>query len=92
MEHGEHEPQVGRDRALLREELCDLDLEAVMSRVDLVVEGDHRVAELDVLRLERAERPVQRTLDDRPELLEIRLEGVKALLVLDAHQPKRPVT
>ena len=79
MEHGEHEAQIGRD-GLCCARSSDLSLEAEVARVDLVVEGDHRVAELDVLRLERVERPVQRTLDDRPELLELGFEGVEALL------------
>ena len=46
----EHEPEVGRDGRLLREQLLDRLLDPVVARVDLVVERDDLVAQLDVLR------------------------------------------
>ena len=66
----------------------------VVAVVDLVVERDHLVAELDVLRLERVDRAGHRAEDDLALLLEIRLERLEALLVLDARHvyPNRPVT
>ena len=94
MEHREHEPEVGRDRRLLRQDLLDRLLDPVVARVDLVVERDDLVAELDVLRLHRVDRAAERAEDDGALLLQARLERVEALLVLDprhAH-PNRPVT
>ena len=55
----------------------------VVARVDLVVERDHLVAQLDVLRLERVDRAADRAEDDVALLLEARLEGVEARLELD---------
>ena len=94
MEDGEHEPEVGRDRRLLREDLLDRLLDPVVARVDLVVERDHLVAELDVLRLHRVDRPAEGAEHDGALLLQARLERVEALLVLDPaiDYPNRPVT
>ena len=93
MQHGEDESQVGRHGRLLREQLLDRLLDRVVAAVDLVVEGDHLVAELDVLRLERVDGGPNRAEHDRALLLEAGLERLEALLVLDArHHPKRPVT
>ena len=83
MEHREHEAEVGRHGCLLREQLADRLLDPVVAVVDLVVERDHLVAELDVLRLEGVDRAAHRAEDDRALLLEVRLERVEALLVLD---------
>ena len=59
--------------------------------VDLVVEGDHLVAELDVLRPQRVDHAANRTEDDLARLLEPCLEGVQLSLELDSH-PNLPVT
>ena len=50
VEQREDEPQVGRDRGLAREHELDLVLDRHVPVVDLVVERDHLVAQLDVLR------------------------------------------
>ena len=94
MEHGEHEAEVGRDRGLLCEQLLDRPLDPVVARVDLVVERDHLVAELDVLRLERVDRAAHRAEDDLALLLEARLERVEALpgTRRAPGYPNRPVT
>ena len=93
VEDGQHQPEVGRDRPLLSEELGDPALDLVIADVDLVVEGDDLVAQLDVLRLEGVECASQSAEHDRSHLLDARLERVQALLVLDPGvHPKRPVT
>ena len=84
MEHGEHEAEIGRHGCLLGEQLADRALDAVVAVVDLVVEGDHLVAELDVLRREGVDRAAHRPNGDLALLLEVRLERLEALLVLDA--------
>jgi hypothetical protein len=87
VQHREHETQVAGHGRLLGEQLADRPLDAVIPLVDLVVEGDHLVTELDVLRLERVDRPAHRAEDDLALLLEVGLEGVEARLVLEAcHQ------
>ena len=91
MEDREHESQVARDGGLAREGHLDLLLEREVARVDLVVERDHLVAELDVLRAERVDDAADRPQDDLARLLEARLEGVQLGLELDSH-PNRPVT
>ncbi len=83
VEHGEDEAEVGRDRCLLCEQLADRALDPVVALVDLVVEGDHLVAELDVLRLEGVDRAGDGAEDDLALLLEIRLERLEARLVFD---------
>ena len=93
VEDGEHEPEVGRDRRLLGEHLLDVLLDAVVARVDLVVEADHLVAELDVAPLQGVHRAAHRAEHDLALLLQARLESVEVGLELDAgHQPNRPVT
>jgi len=85
--------RIPHHRRLLRQQLADRPLDAVVAVVDLVVEGDDLVAELDVLRLERVDRAGDRAEDDLALLLEVGLERLEALLVLDpSHYPKRPVT
>jgi hypothetical protein len=67
----------------------------VVPVVDLVVEGDHLVAELDVLRLEGVDRAAHGTECDGSLLLEVGLERLEPVLVLDARHrlyPNRPVT
>ena len=49
----EHEPQVGRDRCLTRDQRLDARLDGEVGGVDLVVEADDLVGELDVLLGER---------------------------------------
>jgi len=83
VQHGEYEAEVGRHGRLLREQLADRPLDAVVAVVDLVVERDHLVAELDVLRLECVDRAGHRAEDDAALLLEIGLERLEARLVLD---------
>jgi hypothetical protein len=63
----------------------------VVALVDLVVERDHLVAELDVLRSQRVHDPADRPQDDLPGLLESGLEGIELALELDSH-PNLPVT
>ena len=63
----------------------------MVAHVDLVVEGDHLVAELGVLRLERADRATQRPEAELALLLDAGLELVESLPELDSH-PNRPVT
>ena len=58
----------------MREQLPDRFLDPVIAGIDLVVEGDDLVAELDVLRLQRADGAAQRPENDRPLLLHARLE------------------
>ena len=94
MQDREHEPEIGRDRGLLREQLLDRLLDPVVAGVDLVVERDDLVAELGVLRGENVDGAAQRPQDERALLLQGRLERVEAGLELDARhrQPNRPVT
>ena len=54
VKHGEDEPEVAGDGGLEGKRLLDELLDPVVARIDLVVERDHLVAELRVLRLERA--------------------------------------
>jgi hypothetical protein len=90
----EHEAKISRHRRLLCQELPDRLLDPVISGVDLVVEGNHLVAELGVLRPENVDGAAQRPQDERALLLQGGLEGVEAGLKLDAghRQPNRPVT
>ena len=67
------------------EGLLDQLLDPVIALVDLVVEGDHLVAELDVLRRERVDRSANGPQAQGPLLLEAGLEEVEALLILDSH-------
>ena len=53
MQHREHEPEVGRDRGLARQQRVDPLLDPEEALVDVVVEADHLVGELEVLLLER---------------------------------------
>ena len=66
-------------------------LEREVALVDLVVERDHLVAELDVLRPQGVDGAADRPEDDLAGLLEARLERVQLGLQLDSH-PNRPVT
>ncbi len=91
MQHGEHEPEVGRDGRLARQHHLDLLLEREIAIVDLVVERDHLVAQLDVLRAKRVDDAADRPEDDLAGLLEARFERVQLRLQLDSH-PNRPVT
>ena len=49
MQHREHEPKVGRDRGLPREEFLDSLLDREIASVDFVVERDHLVRQFLVL-------------------------------------------
>ena len=81
-----------RDGCLERERLLDELLDAVVAVVDLVVERDHLVAELGVLRLERVERAAHGAEHDLALLLQARLEAVEPLLVLElSSEPPRHV-
>ena len=91
MKDREHEPEVAGDGRLERERLLDELLDAVVARVDLVVEGDHLVAELGILGLERGDRAAERAEAQLALLLDARLELVEPLLELDPH-PNLPVT
>ncbi|NDU79487.1 hypothetical protein GWI34_43930, partial [Actinomadura sp. DSM 109109] len=66
-----------------------LDLEEL--RVDVVVERDHLVGELEVLRAHRLDGAAERTEDELPLGAELELELVELLLEGDP-QPNRPVT
>ena len=91
MQDPEHEPEVGRDRRLPGEQRLDALLDREVAAVDLVVEGDHLVGELDVLRVERVQRAAKRAQDERALLLERLLEAGQ-LVLEDRPQPNRPVT
>ena len=87
----EHESQVDSHRRLERERLLHELLDAVVADVDLVVERDHLVAELGVLRLECGDGAADGTEAEVPLLLERSLERVETLSELDPH-PNLPVT
>ena len=91
VEDCEDEPEVARDRRLAREQGLDLSLDPMRSLVDLVVEGDHLVRELRVVRSQRVERSTQRPQDEVALLLDGRFQLVELFLQLDSH-PNRPVT
>ncbi len=85
VQDGQHEPEIACDGRLEREHLLDHLLDPVIALVDLVVEGDHLVAELDVLGRERVDRSANGAQAEGALLLEAGLEDVEALLVLDPH-------
>jgi len=91
VEQREDETEVARDRSLAREHELDLLLERQVALVNLVVERDHLLAQLDVLRPQRIEDAADRPEDDLSGLLEARLESVQLGLQLDSH-PNLPVT
>ena len=91
MEQRQHEPEVGRNRCLAREHELDLVLDGHVPVVDLVVERDHLVAQLDVLRAQGVDGAANRPGGDVAELLEARLQGVEVGLQLGSH-PNLPVT
>ena len=80
MQHREHEPEVGGDRRLPREQVLHPLLDREVAVVDLVVERDHLVGELVVLLHERVERAAQRAEDERALLVDRRLELVELFL------------
>ena len=90
-QHGEHEPEVDRDRRLPGEQRLDARLDREVAAVDLVVEADHLVGELVVAARERVERRAQRAEDEIALLLQRRLELRELVLERDPH-PNRPVT
>ena len=92
LQQREHEPEVGRDRGLAREQQLDPLLDLEVLRVDVVVEGDHLVGELDVLRAHRLDRAAQRAQHELALEAKKRLELVELFLEGDSHQPNRPVT
>ena len=85
MQHREHEPQVGRDRRLPREQRLDPLLDLHVLAIDVVVEGDHLVRELDVALTERVQRPAQHAQDELALFLQARLELVELFLEADSH-------
>jgi hypothetical protein len=87
----EHEPEVGRDGRLPREQGLDAFLDRDVALVDVVVERDDLVGELVVALLQRAERPAKRPQDEVALLVQRRLEQVEIFLEGRSH-PKRPVT
>jgi hypothetical protein len=81
----EHEPQVGRDRRLPRQQRLDLVLDVQVEPVDVVVERDHVVGELDVTLGQRVQRPAECAQDERALLLQSGLELVELFLEGDSH-------
>ena len=64
LQHREHEPQVARDRRLARQQKLDSLLDLEVLRVDVVVEGDHLVGKLEVLRDDHFNRAAERAEDE----------------------------
>ena len=85
LQHREHEPKVARDRGLARQQELDSLLDLEVLRVDVVVEGDHLVGELEVLRDDRLNRAAQRTKDELAFHAKRSLELVELLLKRDPH-------
>jgi hypothetical protein len=81
----EHEPEVARDRRLPGEEELDSLLHGGVGAVDVVVEGDHLVGELDVLRAHGLDGRAQRAQHELALRLQRRLERVELLLERDSH-------
>ncbi len=92
LQHREHEPEVARDGRLAGEQQLDPLLDLEVLRVDVVVERDHLVGELGVLRADGLDRRPDRAQDEIALVAERGLELVELLLERDAHQPNRPVT
>ena len=84
MQHGEHEPEIGRDRRLACEQRLDPLLDREVGAVDIVVEGDHLVGELEVLLDERPGRGLHGANDQVAFPLERRLEADKLLVEADS--------
>jgi hypothetical protein len=88
--------QVGRDRRLRREQGEDLLVDLEVAPVEPVVVGDDQLRELDVLVLDRLERPLERLADHVEPLERPDLEPAELLLVVEPrlvdHQPTFPVT
>ena len=74
VQHREHQPEVGRDRRLAREQRLDPLLDREVGGVDLVVERDHLVGELEVLLDERPRRGLDGANDELALALERLLE------------------
>ena len=91
-ENGEHEPEVGGDGRLPREQRLHALLDRDIATVDLVVEPDHLVGELLVAARESVERRAQRAQNQVALLLQRRLELPELLGEREPHHPKRPVT
>ena len=91
VENREDETKIARHRRLPSEHHLDLLLDREVALVYLVVERDHLVAQLDVLRPQGVDRAADRRGHDLAGLLEARLEGVELRLQLDPH-PNLPVT
>ena len=91
LQHREHEPEVARHRGLAREQELDPLLDLEVLRVDVVVERDHLVGELDVLRADGLDGPAQRAQHELALDVQQPLELVQLLLEGDP-QPNRPVT
>ena len=92
MQQREHEPEVGRHRRLPGEQQLDSLRDREVLPVDVVVEGDHLVGELEILRADRLDRAAQRPQHEVGLRPQRRLERVQLLLERDPHQPNRPVT
>jgi hypothetical protein len=95
MQHREHEPKVGGDRSLPGEQLLDAGLDRDVDLVDLVVEGDHLVRELGVLRGDGLDGGAQRAEHELALGLQRGLEVCELLLEGQAHDhlyPNLPVT
>ena len=98
LEQREHEAEVGRDRRLAGEQQLDPLLDLEVLGVDVVVERDHLVRELVILRAHRLDRSAERAQDELALGPQRQLERVQLLLEADArHRPRlahpnRPVT
>ena len=85
LEQREHETQVGCDGGLAREQELDPLLDREVLRVDVVVERDHLVGELEVLRAHGFDRRAQRAEHQLTFEAERRLERLQLLLERDPH-------
>jgi hypothetical protein len=88
------QPQVGRDRALEREQAKDPSLGVQVELVHLVVAPDHLVTDRRVAARKGLQRPFQQQLGLAACLLDLVLKGVQLLMKAPpdlAHQPTPPV-
>ncbi len=81
----EHETQIARDRSLARQQKLDSLLDLEVLRVDVVVEGDHLVGKLEVLRDDHFDRAAERTEDELAFHAKRGLQLVELFLKRDPH-------
>ena len=81
-EHGDHDAQVARHRALLGEQVQHLVVELEALAVHLAVVAHHRVGERDIALDERDDRPLDLAIDHRAHLEQAVLELVEVGLEL----------